>query len=1347
MVLREYIVTLKNKNQLENFYSEIESEGSFEFVPTRAVQCVHRRPISRNTHYMLSEDEAISLRQDPRVECIELAPHNLGLKIEQHSSQTATFSRKEAIAEGQKNWGLYRSSLQQNISGWGESGINSDQTATINFSNTGSNVDVVVVDEIMYPDHSEFGERAVQYDWFANYDSQVRGTGCQIVRTERATNVARITTKTAHGLNAGNKVNVVCVTDGTFDVTSATVIDVSATPVGSGGDGVTVNRFRYANTGTAESVTSKTVSTVARDGSNVATIVTTGAHGLTNGMTVGIFVSTATGFTSAPVTVTRVNDTTFTYPNTGSVVSTVSATGTVYIDDAQGEWTGTYLYSSYTSGNNHATAVGGVIAGETQGWARSSNIYNLRHDTSGSPSNQYTPLGYVIDYLRYWHASKPVNGTTGVKNPTVANCSWGLGISLNNRNNYTGNNKTKISQLNYRGSVIKAEDIGSTATDTGFSGVCNSSNVYGEFKGSQVGVTTASATISTVTQFTGFGSVASANLTGTIRQGDYLVTNISGWPAGCRITSVSIDTDPVTFNFTFLRNVSVTGTSTATCTFYAADLKNKAYSITTTGTPTATVSSITLALAGNASMVDEGEPDAVSTTGVDTYDDSGWACELPFDINYMGADYGPTYTGGTPGDNGYINVSTNSFVAFGSGLTNTYTYQADPAGPPVRKICISAGDRSATKCYTATTGVTPDRQYRIRYEGYNAANRESGGSVSFTTPGTYSWTAPAGVTSISVVAVGGGAGGGSGGYSGSGISGGGGGGLGWKNNITVVPGQTYTVVVGAGGTGTSMGSSPPLVARPGGAGGDSYFINTSTVKGGGGASSGTGGTYTGDGGGNGGLGSQGYASGGGGGSGGGAGGAGGYLGAGGAGGAWEGTPAGNGTGGSAGGGGSNSSGANGGGGGVGINGQGTSGTAANQLGNAGSGGSSGANGSNRTGGNYGGGGGAAQYGFNSSSGAGADGAVRIVWGTDRAFPSTNVSTSFDTTVVWEMVFFENDPTRVDVHVGENAVVRGEFTPEQLIDYGIDLSSNTAPQRNSALDADIADAIAEGIIFVGSAGNQNFKVDSPIGADYDNYYLDNGIPYYYHRGSSPGATTGVICVGGVSSSSGEGKAQNSNTGPRIDLYAPSTNIISSVYDDQGPGIGGPSGVVGDGSGTVAISTVGRSLNIAYIVTATPHGLVDGDVVTIADCSTSTFNTTMAVVTRVDSTQFSYSNTGTTIGSGTGATGTVKKGYYYQKYTGNSFAAAQVSGVLAVALETYPTLTAAEAKAYITRYAISNKMFDSAGGYNDPGSLQGGPNKILYFYKERPTEGPTFPKLNYQVRPTSGSIFPRTRIRRS
>jgi len=68
------------------------------------------------------------------------------------------------------------------------------------------------------------------------------------------------------------------------------------------------------------------------------------------------------------------------------------------------------------------------------------------------------------------------------------------------------------------------------------------------------------------------------------------------------------------------------------------------------------------------------------------------------------------------------------------------------------------------------------------------------GQESFTTPGTYSWTAPAGVYSVSVVCVGAG-----GTYSpggGLGATGGGGGALAYANNIAVTPGNTYTVVVG-----------------------------------------------------------------------------------------------------------------------------------------------------------------------------------------------------------------------------------------------------------------------------------------------------------------------------------------------------------------------------------------------------------------------------------------------------------------------------------------------------------------------------------------------------------------------
>ncbi len=252
------------------------------------------------------------------------------------------------------------------------------------------------------------------------------------------------------------------------------------------------------------------------------------------------------------------------------------------------------------------------------------------------------------------------------------------------------------------------------------------------------------------------------------------------------------------------------------------------------------------------------------------------------------------------------------------------------------------------------------------------------GDVEFTTPGTYSWTVPNDVTQVSVLCIGGG---GAGNGDGSLGGGGGGAGLGWKNHISVTPGQSYTVVVGDKGAGGS-GSN----------GEDSYFINTSTVKGGGGggtttASGGSGGSYTGDGGGNGGSGGS---TAGGGIYEGGGGGAGGYSGNGGNGGGGDGTSnpqnAGVGGAGGDGSGGGGGGGAYGGdyvGGGTEPHGEGSSGSGCG-LNNAVSCNGSGQPGSVVGDHAYGGGGAGANA-------PGNNGIVRIIWGSGRGFPSTNTN--------------------------------------------------------------------------------------------------------------------------------------------------------------------------------------------------------------------------------------------------------------------------------------------------------------------------------------------------------------------
>lgn len=75
-------------------------------------------------------------------------------------------------------------------------------------------------------------------------------------------------------------------------------------------------------------------------------------------------------------------------------------------------------------------------------------------------------------------------------------------------------------------------------------------------------------------------------------------------------------------------------------------------------------------------------------------------------------------------------------------------------------------------------------------------------SQSYTTPGTYTFTVPAGVTSLRIsVWGGGGAGGGAHSQNGAKAGGGGEGGSFVRGVYTVTPGTSYTVVVGAGGTG------------------------------------------------------------------------------------------------------------------------------------------------------------------------------------------------------------------------------------------------------------------------------------------------------------------------------------------------------------------------------------------------------------------------------------------------------------------------------------------------------------------------------------------------------------------
>ena len=318
-------------------------------------------------------------------------------------------------------------------------------------------------------------------------------------------------------------------------------------------------------------------------------------------------------------------------------------------------------------------------------------------------------------------------------------------------------------------------------------------------------------------------------------------------------------------------------------------------------------------------------------------------------------------------------------------------------------INYDSGDVVGTgNTHTASLGFDTLYYWRMRYKTtsgeYSAwsspttlTTRAAVGQSSYTSSGTYSWVCPQGVTSVCVVVVGAG---GSGNTYHDG-QGGGGGALSWKNNISVTSGQSYTVVVGAGGNGTCVDN------QAGQTGGQSWFSSTSVCHAYGGLGGKNGSNQSpsvaatrlsGDGGGNGGVLTANR---------GGATGAGGYSGNGGN-SAYTNTavpdaPAG---GGGSGGYYPDAQGSFGGGG-VGILGEGASGatppsTNPNGYGRGGSNGGDAGNvtlgsGVRSNGGLYGGGGGggAPDAYTGTCSGNGGGGAVRIIWGSGRAFPSTN----------------------------------------------------------------------------------------------------------------------------------------------------------------------------------------------------------------------------------------------------------------------------------------------------------------------------------------------------------------------
>jgi hypothetical protein len=179
-----------------------------------------------------------------------------------------------------------------------------------------------------------------------------------------------------------------------------------------------------------------------------------------------------------------------------------------------------------------------------------------------------------------------------------------------------------------------------------------------------------------------------------------------------------------------------------------------------------------------------------------------------------------------------------------------------------------------------------------------------------------------------------------------------------------------------------------------------------------------------------------------------------------------------------------------------------------------------------------------------------------IWQTLRAFHNAkpiNPTTGYKRPTIVNCSFGFNIPYRNVTDINYRGSATGATTT--TVAYGTigvpEGGSGEHGFRYSALETEIADTIAAGVIIVAAAGNDRHKIDIPGGLDYNNYWTSSyyNSSFYYHRGSTPAAATNMITVGCIaalatSSATPEHKRNFSCAGPKVDIWAAGDFIIGA-----------------------------------------------------------------------------------------------------------------------------------------------------------------------------------------------------------
>lgn len=408
--MKEYIVTCRSYEDLEDLYNDMETLGGSLYIPDRAVELVHKRNISRNTHYMLTEEESVEIRNDPRVLGCEITFKDSGIiEVGYDWTQTADFNKTTGTFSGDdKNWGLYRTVKGETLY---DSAATYDITVTAsgssNYTLSGndrngsvSGSDPTVTFNV--GDTMKFAVNASDHPFYIRVSN-----GGSNVSTPAATGQGSTNGTVTWTPNTAGTYYYQCGNHPISMIGTITVNEVSSS---------------WGSNDTSE-ITNKNIVTTA-SGKNVDVVIVDG-H-------------------------VNPDHPEFAVNPDGTGGSRVNQFNWFQYNSALGYGSnGTYTYS--TSGaspnTNHGTHVAGTVSGNTQGWARDANIYNMAFSDSLSGVSSWSEK--LWDYLRHFHKNKAINSATGRRNPTVTNHSWGSSyITL-----YLTDTGTHVDSVNYRGTT------------------------------------------------------------------------------------------------------------------------------------------------------------------------------------------------------------------------------------------------------------------------------------------------------------------------------------------------------------------------------------------------------------------------------------------------------------------------------------------------------------------------------------------------------------------------------------------------------------------------------------------------------------------------------------------------------------------------------------------------------------------------------------------------------------------------------------------------------------------------------------------------------------------------------